>query len=55
VYWDDLSRHPKNGWALFGLAEAMRAQGKTEAAKAIDADFREAWKHADVQLTSSRF
>lgn len=55
VYWDDLSEHPKNGWALFGLAEAMRAQGKTEAAKAIDADFREAWQHADVQLTSSRF
>jgi tetratricopeptide (TPR) repeat protein len=55
VYWDDLSRHPKNGWALFGLAEAMRAQGKTEAAKAIDADFRAAWKDADVKLTSSRF
>jgi tetratricopeptide (TPR) repeat protein len=55
VYWDDLSRHPKNGWALYGLAEAMRAQGKTEAAKAIDADFREAWKQADVKLTSSRF
>jgi tetratricopeptide (TPR) repeat protein len=55
VYWDDLSRHPKNGWALFGLAEAMRAQGKIEAAKTVDADFREAWKNADIKLTSSRF
>ena len=55
VYREDLDRNPGNGWALFGLAEAMRAQGKTEAAKAIDADFREAWKHADVKLTSSRF
>ena len=55
VYWDDLSEHPKNGWALYGLAQALRAQGKTEAAKAVDADFQEAWKHADVQLASSRF
>jgi tetratricopeptide (TPR) repeat protein len=55
VYWDDLSRHPKNGWALFGLAEAMRAQGKAEAAKAVDADFRKSWEHADIKLTSSRF
>ena len=55
VYWDDLSRHPKNGWALFGLAEAMRKQGKTEAAKAIDADFQQAWAKSDIKLTSSRF
>jgi tetratricopeptide (TPR) repeat protein len=55
VYWDDLSRHPKNGWALFGLAEAMRGQGRIEAAKSVDADFRESWKHADIQLASSRF
>jgi tetratricopeptide (TPR) repeat protein len=55
VYWDDLSRHPKNGWALFGVAEALRAQGKIEAAKNVDADFRESWKHADIQLASSRF
>lgn len=55
VYWDDLSRHPKNGWALFGLAEAMRKQGKTEAAKSVDADFKQAWAQADIKLTSSRF
>lgn len=55
VYWDDLAVHPKNGWALFGLARALRAQGKTEMAKAVEADFREAWKHADIELTSSRF
>jgi tetratricopeptide (TPR) repeat protein len=55
VYWDDLSRHPKNGWALFGLAEALRAQGKIEAAKNVDADFRKSWEHADIKLTSSRF
>ncbi len=55
VYWQDLREHPKNGWALFGLAQALRAQGKTEEAKAIDEDFRTAWAKSDVELTSSRF
>lgn len=55
VYWQDLREHPQNGWALFGLAQALRAQGKIEQAKAIEADFRTAWAEADVQLASSRF
>lgn len=55
VYWEDLKQHPKNGWALYGLAQAMRAQGKADEAKLIDADFKKAWADADVQLTASRF
>jgi hypothetical protein len=55
VYWDDLKRHPQNGWALYGLSQALRAQGKTDEAKRIDADFKKAWADADVQLTASRF
>ena len=55
VYWDDLRRHPKNGWALFGLAQALRAQNKVDQAKLIEADFKKAWADADVQLTASRF
>jgi len=55
VYWQDLKEHPKNGWALFGLAQAMRAQGNIEGAKAIEADFEKAWAQADIQLASSRF
>jgi Flp pilus assembly protein TadD len=55
VYWDDLKKHPKNGWALFGLAQALRAQGKNDEAKIVDADFKKAWADADVQLTASRF
>ncbi|HEX7116819.1 MAG TPA: hypothetical protein VF193_16955, partial [Steroidobacter sp.] len=42
VYWDDLRIHPKNGWALYGLAQALRAQGKMEDAKRIEAQFKEA-------------
>jgi predicted Zn-dependent protease len=55
VYWDDLRKHPKNGWALYGLAQALRAQGKQDQAKVVEADFKTAWKDADVQLTASRF
>jgi tetratricopeptide (TPR) repeat protein len=53
TYREDLVRHPKNGWALFGLAQALRAQNKDIAAAAVDKDFAEAWKHADVKLTGS--
>jgi tetratricopeptide (TPR) repeat protein len=55
VYWDDLRRHPKNGWALYGLAQALRAQGKHDQAKLVDADFKRSWSNADVTLTASRF
>lgn len=55
VYREDLRRNPENGWSLFGLAQALRAQGKTEEAITTDARFRRAWARSDVTLTSSRF
>jgi tetratricopeptide (TPR) repeat protein len=55
VYRQDLKRNPENGWALYGLAQALRAQDKTAEAAAVDTRFRTAWRNADVQLTSSRF
>ena len=54
VYWEDLKKNPKNGWSLYGLAEALKAQGKTEEAAAIQQRFRDAWKAADVTITASR-
>ena len=55
VYREDLRRFPENGWSLFGLAQALRAQGKTTEAAAADARFRRAWATTDVTLTASRF
>ncbi len=55
VYWEDLQKNPENGWSLFGLAQALRAQGKTDQAAAIEARFKQAWARADVQLSASRF
>lgn len=54
VYREDLRRNPNNGWSLFGLSEALRARGNTEAADAVRAQFRQAWIRADVTITSSR-
>jgi tetratricopeptide (TPR) repeat protein len=55
VYRDDLKRNPDNGWSLFGLAQSLRAQGKTADAAAVEARFQQAWSRADVTLTASRF
>ena len=55
VYREDLKRFPENGWALFGLAQALRAQGKTAEAAQVDARFKKAWAGADVTLVASRF
>ena len=55
VYREDLERNPGNGWSLFGLAQALRAQGKTADAARAAERFRQAWSQADVTLTASRF
>ena len=55
VYRDDLQRHPGNGWALFGLAQALKAEGRSDVARATEAQFRQAWSHATIAITASAF
>lgn len=55
VYWDDLSHNRENGWSLFGLAQALRAEGRNDEAAGVEARFAKAWARADVKLTASRF
>jgi tetratricopeptide (TPR) repeat protein len=55
VYRDDLARYPENGWALFGLAQALGAQGKTADAGAVRQRFDAAWSEADTVLPASAF
>lgn len=55
IYREDLKRNPENGWSLFGLAQALRVQGKTAEATSVDGRFRRAWARADVVLTASQF
>jgi len=53
VYREDLKKHPHNGWSLFGLKQALLAQGKPTAE--VDQDLASSWARADVVLTSSRY
>lgn len=55
VYWEDLRRNRENGWALYGLMQALKAQGKNEDAALVEARFKKAWSRADVTLSASRF
>ncbi len=55
VYREDLQRHPDNGWSLFGLYQAVKAQGRPDEAEEIHERYEQAWSRSDVELTSSRF
>ncbi len=55
AYREDLERFPNNGWSLFGLQQSLAAQGKAREAAAVQVQFEEAWKSADVTLEASRF
>jgi tetratricopeptide (TPR) repeat protein len=55
VFWQDLKKNRDNGFALYGLAQSLRAQGKIDDAEVVEARFEKAWQDADVKLTSSRF
>jgi tetratricopeptide (TPR) repeat protein len=46
----DLRQNPRNGRSLFGLAEALKAQGKASDAADVASQFQASWKNADVQL-----
>jgi tetratricopeptide (TPR) repeat protein len=48
VFRDDLDVYAENGWALYGLAESLRAQGADDEAARAEARFEEAWQHADA-------
>ncbi|HVP83875.1 MAG TPA: hypothetical protein VMS78_04045 [Rhizomicrobium sp.] len=55
VYRKSLMHYRRDGWALYGLVLALKAQGKTDEAATAQKDFDSAWQFADVKLASSRF
>ena len=54
VYWEDLRKNPGNGWSLFGLVQALKAQAKSDEAALVQKRFENAWKEADFPLGASR-
>jgi TolA-binding protein len=53
VYRADLKRHPKNPWALHGLAECLAKQNKSAEAAECRSQFQTAAKRADVTIDRS--
>ncbi len=53
VYRDDLVRLPNDGWALYGLTQSLRNQGKHQEADETEERFRQVWVKADLEIHSS--
>jgi tetratricopeptide (TPR) repeat protein len=55
VFRQDLRQNPANGWALYGLSAALKAQGKRREADKATKQFKIAWQNADIQLSASAY
>jgi tetratricopeptide (TPR) repeat protein len=53
VFRDDLERNRRNPRSLFGLAESLKAQGKSYDAELVRRRFQAEWKNADTELNAS--
>jgi tetratricopeptide (TPR) repeat protein len=54
TYREEIKRSPRNGRALFGLAEALTKQGKTTSAALVTKEFERSWDSADTKLTADQ-
>ncbi len=55
AFGQDLRTYPRNGWSLFGLAQAQRAFGQADAADETSRLHAAAWQWADAPLTAARY
>ena len=53
VFQENLKQYPRNGWAMYGLSQALESQNKdsSNARK----QFETIWQNADIELSSSTF
>jgi len=50
VFREDLERHPRNPRSLFGLQQALKAQGKEYDAGFVQKQLQASWKGRNTQL-----
>jgi tetratricopeptide (TPR) repeat protein len=55
AFENDLQKFPKNGWGLYGLAQAQDAMGDKQAAAETRKQFQAAWQWADTPLQAAVF
>jgi tetratricopeptide (TPR) repeat protein len=53
VFREDLTMYPENGWSLFGLTRALRAQGQEKQARGTEKRFQKAWQRSDTSIRTS--
>jgi tetratricopeptide (TPR) repeat protein len=53
VYRDELADHPKNGWSLLGLKQALAGRGAP--VNDVDTELAAAWARSDTWIRGSRF
>jgi tetratricopeptide (TPR) repeat protein len=54
IFKQSLEQSPNNGWALYGLAQAQRAQGDMDVAAATEQQFQQAWHGESSELDLKR-
>ena len=54
IFWEDLRRHPENGWALQGIVEGTFQTKDTEEMRQATDRFKKAWQHSDTKLEHAR-
>ena len=55
VFQTDLQLHPKNGWALKGLASCYHSSGQHQNAMLTEKLFSESWSRSDIKLKAACF
>ena len=55
VFRAALEDHPMNGWSLFGLEAALRAQDRNHDAEQVRKQFQAAWARSDTWITGAIF
>ena len=53
AYREELKDHPRNGWSLLGLQQALEGQGSPTSQ--VSAELAASWARADTWIRSSRF
>ncbi len=51
VFREGIRVSPRNGRMLFGLMEALKAEGKTEQAEWVRKEYEAVWARADIRLS----
>ena len=55
VFREDLKQHPNNGWAYFGLSQALAAQKRDADAASVKSSSKVRGNKADIKLASTAF